>query len=71
MREKRTFAPVAFMRKRRDEFSREYAGLSAEEIEGRVQQSLKNDPLWTKGLHKQTPSPPRKKTGGWHYEHMR
>jgi len=71
MRQKKTFDAVTFMRKRRDEFSREYAGLSAEEIQERVQQSLKNDPLWTKGLHKQTASPPRKKTGGRHYKYMR
>lgn len=68
---KKTFSAVAFMRKRPEELSRDYAGLSAEQIEGRIQQSLKGEPLRTKGLHKQTPSPARKKTGGCHYEYMR
>jgi hypothetical protein len=45
---KKTFDAVAFMRKRRDELSRAYAGLSAEQIEERIQQSLKDDPLWRK-----------------------
>jgi hypothetical protein len=63
---KKTFDAVAFMRKRREELSREYAGLSAEQIGERVQQSLKNDPLWKKGQHKHTASPVRKKTGGCH-----
>jgi hypothetical protein len=45
---KKTFDAVAFMRKRREELSRAYAGLTAEQIEERIQQSLKNDPLWRK-----------------------
>jgi hypothetical protein len=45
---KKTFDAVAFMRKRREELSRAYAGLSAEQIRERMQQSLKNDPLWKK-----------------------
>jgi hypothetical protein len=43
---KKTFDAVAFMRKRREELSRTYAGLSANQIEERVQQDLKNNPLW-------------------------
>ena len=43
---KKTFDAVAFMRKRREELSRAYAGLTAEQIEERIQQSLKDDPLW-------------------------
>ncbi len=43
---KKTFDVVVFMRKRREELSRAYAGLSAEQIEERVQQTLKDDPLW-------------------------
>ena len=43
---KKTFDAVAFMRKRRDELSRAYAGLTAEQIEERIQHALKNDPLW-------------------------
>jgi hypothetical protein len=43
---KKTFDAVAFMRKRREEFSCAYAGLTAEQIEERIQQSLKDDPLW-------------------------
>lgn len=45
---KKTFDAVAFMRKRREELSRAYAGLTAEQIRERIQQSLKNDPLWKK-----------------------
>ena len=45
---KKTFDAVAFMRKRREELSRAYAGLTAEQIGERIQQSLKNDPLWKK-----------------------
>ena len=45
---KKTFDAVAFMRKRREELSRAYAGLTAQQIEERIQQSLKNDPLWRK-----------------------
>jgi hypothetical protein len=68
MKQKKTFDAVAFMRKRREELSRNYAGLSAEQIEERVQQSLKNDPLWKKGSRsrRQAPSPVRKKAGGCH-----
>jgi len=56
MEQKKTFDAVAFMRKRREELSREYAGLSAEQIQERVRQSLENDPLWTKSLHIQASS---------------
>jgi hypothetical protein len=45
---KKTFDAVAFMRKRREELSRAYAGLNAEQIEERIQQTLKDDPLWRK-----------------------
>jgi hypothetical protein len=45
---KKKFDAVAFMRKRREELSRAYAGLTAEQIEERIRQSLKNDPLWKK-----------------------
>ena len=45
---KKTFDAVGFMRKRREELSRAYAGLTAERIRERIQQSLKNDPLWKK-----------------------
>lgn len=45
---KKTFDAVAFMRKRREELSRAYAGLTAEQIEERIEQALKNDPLWRK-----------------------
>jgi hypothetical protein len=49
---KKTFDAVAFMRKRREELSRAYADLSAEQIHERIQQSLKNDPLWRKSRQK-------------------
>jgi hypothetical protein len=45
---KKTFDAVAFTRKRREELSRAYAGLTAEQIEERIQQSLKDNPLWKK-----------------------
>ena len=45
---KKTFDAVAFMRKRREELSRAYAGLTTEQIRERIQQSLKNNPLWKK-----------------------
>jgi hypothetical protein len=67
MKEKKTFDAVAFMRERREELSRAYAGLSAEQIEERVQQALKDDPLWQR--HSQTQAPPsssRKNTRGCH-----
>lgn len=54
---KKTFDAVAFMRKRREEFSRAYAGLTAEQIQERLQQSLKNDPLWSQQKKDLTPSP--------------
>jgi len=43
---KKTFDTVVFMRKRREELSQACAGLSAEQIEERLQQELKDDPLW-------------------------
>jgi hypothetical protein len=47
-KKKKTFDAVAFTRKRREELSRAYAGLTAEQIEERIQQSLKDNPLWKK-----------------------
>jgi hypothetical protein len=61
---KKTFDAVAFMRKRREELSRAYAGLSAEQIEEKVQQTLKNDPLWQRHRRTRAPSSAKKKTGG-------
>ena len=46
---KKTFDSVAFMRKRREELSRAYAGLSAEQIEEQIQRALKDNPLWGQG----------------------
>ena len=48
MKKMKTFDAVAFMRKRREELSRAYAGLTAEQIEERIEQALQNDPLWKK-----------------------
>ncbi len=61
---KKTFDAVAFMRKRREELSRAYAGLSAEQIEAKVQQTLKNDPLWQRQRRTRASSSAKKKTGG-------
>lgn len=63
MKDKKTFDAVAFMRKRREEISRAYAGLNAEQIEERVQQALKDDPLWRRHDQTQAPSSPRKRAG--------
>lgn len=43
---KKTFDSVAFMRKRRKELSRAYEGLSRQQIEEKLQQAIKNNPLW-------------------------
>ncbi|HCO96225.1 MAG TPA: hypothetical protein DIU00_20175 [Phycisphaerales bacterium] len=43
---KKTFDALAFMRKRREELSRAYTGLSRQQIEEQIQQSLKDSPLW-------------------------
>ena len=64
MKEKKTFDAVAFMRKRREELSRAYAGLSAEQIEERVQQTLKDDLLWRRQNQTRVPSSSETKTGG-------
>jgi hypothetical protein len=45
---KKTSDAVAFMRKRREELSQAYAGLTGEQIEERIEQALKNNPLWKK-----------------------
>ncbi len=69
MKEKKTFDAVAFMRKRREELSRAYAGLSAKQIEERVEQALKDDPLWRRHAQTKPPASSKKKTGGcpeWH-----
>jgi len=58
---KKTFDAVAFMRKRREELSRAYAGLSAGQIEERVRQALKNDPLWKQRSQKQAAPASRKR----------
>jgi hypothetical protein len=51
---KKTFDAVAFMRRRREELSRAYAGLTAEQIEERTQEALKNDPLWRQHADRRT-----------------
>ncbi len=60
---KKTFDAVAFMRKRREELSRTYAGLSAAQIEEQIQQALKDNPLWRQDPQHQSTSSPRKSTG--------
>jgi hypothetical protein len=59
---KKTFDAVAFMRRRREELSRAYAGLGWQLIEKRIQQALKDDPLWRQGPHGQAASAPKKST---------
>jgi hypothetical protein len=58
---KKTFDAVAFMRKRREELSRAYANLDWQQIEQRIQQSLKDNPLWTQHPQKKAQSPSKKK----------
>lgn len=61
---KKTFDAVAFMRKRREELSRAYAGLSTEQIKERIRETLKDNPLWRQRSDDQTPSDTKKKTSG-------
>ena len=60
---KKTFDAVAFMRKRREELSRDYADLSWQQIEERIQQSLKGNPLWKQSPQEQRSSLPKEDTG--------
>lgn len=43
---KKAFDAVAWMRAQRERLDTEYAGLSAQEIRRRIQESMKDDPLW-------------------------
>jgi hypothetical protein len=60
---KKTFDAVAFMRKRREELSHAYAGLSAEQIKERIRQALKDNPLWKPRPNEQIASDARGETG--------
>jgi len=60
---KKTFDAVAFMRKRREELSRNYAGLGWQQIEERIQQALKDNPLWRQGPQQQSASSSPKSAG--------
>jgi hypothetical protein len=60
---KKTFDAVAFMRKRREELSLAYAGLSWQQIEERIRQAMKDDPLWRQS-QKDRAAPVRKRTSG-------
>ena len=53
---KKTFDAVAFMRKRREELSRAYANLSAEQLDERVQEALRDTPLWKQRSQVQGPA---------------
>lgn len=59
---KKTFDAVAFMRKRREELSRTYAGLSAQQIKEQIDQVLKDNPLWRQRPEEQPPLGSKKKT---------
>lgn len=61
---KKTFDAVAFMRKRREEISRAYAGLNAEQIEKQLQQALRDDPLWQRHSQAHTPMSSQQRRGG-------
>ena len=56
--------PAVFLQKRREELSRAYAGLTAEQIEERVRQLLKDDPLWQGRRQSRKPMSPGKRAGG-------
>lgn len=60
---KKTFDAVAFMRKRREELSREYSGLSTKQIKERIQKTLKDNPSSKKCFKKQAPLTSKKKNG--------
>ena len=60
---KKTFDAAAFMRKRREELSRAYSGLSAEQIKERILNDLKGDPLWKKGTKNQKTMSVKKEIG--------
>lgn len=59
---KKTFDAVAFMRKRREELSRAYTGLSAEQIKEQIRHHLKDNPLWKQGQEGQAPMGLRRNT---------
>ncbi len=61
---KKTFDAVAFMRKRREELSGDYAGPGWQQIEERMQQVLRDDPLWRKRAQRHKPVPSKVKMGG-------
>jgi hypothetical protein len=60
---KKTFDAVAFMRKRREELSCDYAGLTWQQIEEQIQQALKDNPLWGQGPQQQSVSSSSKSAG--------
>lgn len=43
---KKSFDAVAWMRAQRERLDKEYAGLSSQEIRQKIQESMKDDPLW-------------------------
>jgi|WetSurMetagenome_2_1015567.scaffolds.fasta_scaffold1359284_2 hypothetical protein len=47
---KKTFDSVAFMRKRREELSRAYVDLTWQQIEEKIHQALKDNPMWKRDL---------------------
>jgi hypothetical protein len=61
---KKTFDAVAFMRKRREELSQAYAGLSAEQIREQIRRALKDNPLWRPRPKQQAASRSQRKTTG-------
>jgi hypothetical protein len=63
MKQKETFDAVAFIRKRREELSRAYAGLSWRQIKEQIRQLLKDNPLWKPCLQQQSTSSLRKNDG--------
>ncbi len=61
---KRTFDAVAFARKRREEWSCAYAGLSVEQIRDGIRATPKDNPFWKQRRNEHVAPCSRKKTGG-------
>jgi len=59
---KKKFVAVAFMRRRQEEFSGNYATVGWQQTEERIQQALKDDSLWRQSPQRQVVSAPKKNT---------
>jgi hypothetical protein len=60
---KKTSDAVGYMRKRREELSRAYAGLGAEHVRAQIRQAWKDDRLWKRTADQQPPPTTGKRMG--------